>query len=409
MKTGYKKAILVIGAGFGDEGKGLATDYFCRKNEEPLVIRFNGGHQAGHTVVDPNGFRHVFSNFGAGTLAGAPTYWSKYCTVSPGSIVEEHKALVSYYPKLYIDNLCPVVTHYDVYYNRLSEQKNQHGSCGLGFGATVKRHTETPYKLFAGDLVYPFVVEQKLKSIRQHYEQLGSVHATSYDYDTEDKRFFEAINAFKPLVTFVSEEDIMSSDFFNFSTYIFEGAQGILLDMDHGFFPHVTRSNTTSKNAMKIINRRLKKVLKDRNIETYYITRCYQTRHGNGPMSNESKPIDLKNNEEETNVFNAFQGQFKTGILDLDLLHYAVNIDKLYSSNLIHKNLFITCLDQIVSPYSNTPILMTEKGEKIYKDYLQIAKQLKLNKDRGLNECTLFSFGPTSRTVKKYSQVLVDL
>ncbi|MEM9930725.1 MAG: adenylosuccinate synthetase, partial [Bacteroidota bacterium] len=86
---------IVLGLAFGDEGKGVTTDYLCRQAERPLVIRFSGGHQAGHTVVSPQGRRHVFSNFGAGTLAGAPTFWSKYCTFHPVGYANEHESLLA--------------------------------------------------------------------------------------------------------------------------------------------------------------------------------------------------------------------------------------------------------------------------------------------------------------------------
>ena len=73
---------IVIGAGFGDEGKGNMVNYLCKNSEKPLVIRFNGGHQMGHMCV-VNEMRHIFSNFGSGSLVGAPTYISEYCTVDP--------------------------------------------------------------------------------------------------------------------------------------------------------------------------------------------------------------------------------------------------------------------------------------------------------------------------------------
>jgi adenylosuccinate synthase len=68
------------------------------------VIRFSGGHQAGHTVVTDD-TRHVFSNFGSGTLRGVPTYWSKFCTVEPIGLLNELDALKikGYNPILYID------------------------------------------------------------------------------------------------------------------------------------------------------------------------------------------------------------------------------------------------------------------------------------------------------------------
>lgn len=76
-------AIAVIGAGFGDEGKGLMTDYCCQRPKYTTVVRFNGGAQAGHTVVTPDGRRHVFSHFGSGTLRGAATFLSRFFICNP--------------------------------------------------------------------------------------------------------------------------------------------------------------------------------------------------------------------------------------------------------------------------------------------------------------------------------------
>lgn len=101
----------VIGLGFGDEGKGLFTDYLCSQSANPLVVRFSGGQQAGHTVVR-DGIRHVFSNFCAGALQGAPSYFSKFCTIDPIGIVNELTVLLDkgVEPLLFIDTNCPVTT-----------------------------------------------------------------------------------------------------------------------------------------------------------------------------------------------------------------------------------------------------------------------------------------------------------
>ena len=89
-----------------------------------MVIRFNGGHQAGHTVVH-EGQRHVFSSFGAGTLQGVPTYFNKDCTIFPRAIVNEHNSLGEYgtvpAPILYVHPLCPVTTPFDIQSNKLDE------------------------------------------------------------------------------------------------------------------------------------------------------------------------------------------------------------------------------------------------------------------------------------------------
>ena len=143
----------VIGLQFGDEGKGSMVSYLCSQSRNPLVVRFNGGHQAGHTVLY-NGIRHTFSSFGSGTLQGVPTYWSKYCTFYPLAAYNEYLKLQTLgikKPILYVDPLCPVTTPYDCFSNFLDEKENNHGSVGVGFGSTIKRH-ESHYKLYFQDL-----------------------------------------------------------------------------------------------------------------------------------------------------------------------------------------------------------------------------------------------------------------
>jgi len=88
--------------------------------------------------------------------------------------------------------------------------------------------------------------------------------------------------------------------------------------------------------------------LRGDDIQLYYITRCYQTRHGEGWMSNKDE-IKLINNSEEINKFNDWQKDFKIGELDYDLLNYALSIDDIYMSNFeggFKRNLVVTCLDQ---------------------------------------------------------------
>ena len=92
MKWSYKDAYAVIGLGFGDEGKGLTVNHLANKLDNPLVIRYSGGQQAGHTVIK-DGYKHTFSNFGSGTLSGAPTYWSKYCSFDPVGFAKEYNKL----------------------------------------------------------------------------------------------------------------------------------------------------------------------------------------------------------------------------------------------------------------------------------------------------------------------------
>ena len=101
-----RTASVVVGAGYGDEGKGLATDWLCARHEaDVLAVRFNGGAQAGHTVQTPDGQRHVFSHFASGTLAGADTYLSRYFVCHPMLFTQEREALreKGFRPRVAID------------------------------------------------------------------------------------------------------------------------------------------------------------------------------------------------------------------------------------------------------------------------------------------------------------------
>jgi adenylosuccinate synthase len=324
---------IVIGAGFGDEGKVLLTSYLVSHSIRPFVIRFNGGHQAGHTVVY-NDKRHVFSNFGSGTLQYAPSYFSQYCTVHPSAILRERAALSKWFfdPLLYIDPLCMVTTPYDILFNGITERKNRHGSCGVGFGQTIKRN-EDYYKLHAMDLKYPTILKEKLKAIESYYD------SKLFKFERLNLNIDSFINECEQLLDHV---EIDRPNFEGYTDLVFEGAQGILLDMDFGFFPNVTRSNTTSKNAISLIQSFGYSL---ENVEIYYASRVYQTRHGNGFMSNEGG-LDLINNKDETNITNEYQGKFRTGALDVDLLNYAFEADNNFSKGL-SKNILFTCFDQI--------------------------------------------------------------
>ena len=338
---------IVVGLNYGDEGKGLATSFLCSQRTpapdvKPLVVRFNGGHQAGHTVVH-NGKRHVFSSFGSGTLQDVPTYWSAYCTFYPTAFLNEYKALPldNIEPVIYVNPLCPVTTPFDIEFNRNTEKSLKHGSVGVGFGATIQRQ-ENYYKLFVQDLFYESVLVAKLKNIAHYY------HVTNVDDQIE--YFLDEVRAVKKLIR-ISDDSIMQK---RWHMPIFEGAQGILLDMDCGFFPNVTRSNTTSRNALSLFP----------SDEIYYVTRSYLTRHGNGYLPDEKK-LNLVNNEKETNKSHDYQGEFRTAELNVELLNYALMCDNHFSGKL-KKNLIITCTDQFSIDVHELLSKLTQNFNKVY-------------------------------------------
>lgn len=361
------KGLIVVGLAWGDEGKGLTTSYLCTQTPNPkkIVIRFSGGQQAGHTVIH-NDIKHIHSNFGSGTLNGVPSYFSEHCTIYPVTIANETKVLNNkgIFPELYVHPLAKVTTCYDVMYNKIMERKRGHGSCGLGIGATMKRNIETGYKLNAIDLSIPKLRNEKLKGIYDYYCSILSgddLNVFKNEGYQEEVKFFGSLKSL----------EIRNYDFLRgFDDLIFEGSQGILLDMDHGIFPNVTYANTTSKNAIEIC-----KKLSITDINIYYITRCYQTRHGNGWMSN-TESIDLINTEEEINVYNEWQTNFRIGEIDYELLKYSLDVDSIYTDGINYNtNLVVTCLDQIPD-FEFKYELLDRQFDEIYNSYSPISRMM---------------------------------
>ncbi len=325
------KAHIVIGMGYGDEGKGITTDYLASQYPDSVVIRHSGGQQAGHTVIKDD-LKHIHSNFGSGSLRGIPTYFTEHTTVYPTTIYREWNKLLEkgLYPQLIIHPLASITTPFDVFANRQDTANLADGTCGLGIGKTMHRNHNTPYKLYAVDLLNHDMLQQKLAAIGKYYGFQDVPHYM--EADMED--FMLSLHEF-PFQ--IEGYDYLKKKFHHL---IFEGSQGVLLDMDHGIFPNVTYANTTSKNAHDVCDK-----LGIEWREVYYVTRAYHTRHGAGYFPNPS--IELTNNEEEINVNNQWQKEFKVGQLDYNLLNYAIEVDSIYCPESTLFNLVVTCCDQV--------------------------------------------------------------
>jgi adenylosuccinate synthase len=321
----------VIGLGFGDEGKGIVTDYLCSLAKNPIVRRFSGGPQAGHTVV-LDGVKHVFSHYGSGALRGCDTEWAVECPMDPLALLNERSVLIAkgVKPRIFISMYSPVITPFEQAYNRQISHETGHGTCGIGFGDTIQREEDHHHIQFR-DLFDPAILKIKLDLLSKYYNILSGP-------DLDD--FYKACD----IITSGEVDVNFLNDmiYFNQDQVIFEGSQGLLLDQDIGFFPHVTRSNTGLKNIYD----------KNHIHEVFLVTRAYQTRHGNGPMTNEDLPHNIKSNPEETNKGNFWQGELRISLLDLDLLSYAIDRETLCTR--YPHNLVITCMDHIENEYRFT-------------------------------------------------------
>lgn len=351
-----KNIKVIIGSNFGDEGKGLMTDYFSSKLKDGIVVRFCGGSQAGHTVTTPDHKRHVFGHIGAGAFSGLPTYLSSFFIVNPMTFNKEFSELSKLIkvPTTYVDPNCIVTTPYDMMINQISEiirGKSKHGSCGLGINETIERNlVEEGLGFTVKDLLNEHELRNKLIYIRDTYinkrlnkleiEEVPDRYKVLLDNDNIIENYILDVKLFLNTVK-ITNINIIS----NYNSIIFEGSQGLLLDQSHEYFPYVTRSNTGIKNVIELIKQM---DYEHEQIEVVYITRAYLTRHGAGPFMTELPNKPYEKIEDLTNIPNPYQGTLRFGLLDVDLLEKTIKKD-LYNTDGLNCNikLAITCLDQL--------------------------------------------------------------
>lgn len=331
------KVKVVIGANYGDEGKGLATDYFSKQakenGKESLNVLFNGSCQRGHTVELPNGKRHVFHHLGSGTLQGADTYFDRNFIVNPIFFVNEYielqKKKICYAPKVYIHSDCRLATPFDSIINQiveLSRGDNRHGSCGFGVWETQKRYENKMWNIPYGKFMFAprWIKKHYLSLVAQKYvperlKEYGIINIpTNYQKYISDKTFIDnLIDRYLydlDLMHQICELATFKEIQLKYNYIIFEGAQGLMLDEDNVTeYPNVTASSTTPIIPLRLIKGY------NYDVEVCYITRSYLTRHGAGKFPQECKKEEINPAiEDKTNLYNSSQGHIRYGKLDID-------------------------------------------------------------------------------------------
>ena len=355
MSNPYCRA--VIGKNFGDEGKGLATNFFCKEYSSNLVVRHNGGAQSGHTVETPDK-RFVFHELSSGSLQGADTFWAK--TYHPdlyklSEEVNDFKALNNTVPGIYGDaNSCMTIID-DVLINmglEVMRGNSRHGSCGMGIYECELR-TAAGFKITVGDclsLMHKDLVNKVLE-IRDNYTYK---HLNDLGLNKDNMgEYYELLKDKNVLCNYLEQmlrncellEPVVNVSrlFNNYGQVLFEGGQGLLLDENlEEFLPNVTGSKTGLNNPLLICEEADIKL-----DEAVYVTRSYITRHGNGrlPYESSKEELGLKSGD-LTNIPNEWQGELRYaphGSKD-EFLKY-VNNDFSLCSYPAKKTLFITHLD----------------------------------------------------------------
>lgn len=322
------RATAVIGANLGDEGKGRTVDAIS--DPSTLVVRFNGGSQAGHTV-EVQSTRHVFSHFGSGTLAGAATALSRFFVCEPISFVNEWEELrqKGISPSAIVDPLAPITTPYEVAINRALERSRgagRHGSVGVGFGETIEREEwGVTFQKHGWEGARDFALTR--------VKELGLPPEIVYEADKARPTWLAAWSFMCKHITVADVAEKLRTA----SSVVFEGAQGLLLDQDSCCFPHVTRSKTGVTNV-----RILAKEAGIDELKVIYVTRSYLTRHGAGYLPGEDPNFSFP---DKTNVHREFQGSLRFAPLLLDALRHRIKEDASLAPE-AEVALSVTCLDQ---------------------------------------------------------------
>lgn len=318
---------IVVDLGYGDAGKGSVVDWLARTRPVHTVVRYNGGAQAAHNVITPDGRHHTFSQFGSASFVpGVRTHLSRFMLVEPIALAAEARHLGSVgvidgLERLSASGDALVTTPFHRMANRAREiarGADRHGSCGVGVGETMRLSLDHPDAgaLRVSDLGTPRAID-RLRSIRDLLvDELGSAVLDGVPRVDDLAALYRA---FVSRVRVVDDASAIRRASHR-GEIVFEGAQGVLLDEWRGFHPYTTWSTTTTDNALVLA---AEAGLAD--VERLGVVRAYQTRHGAGPFVTEDPALAARLPEWHNETGN-WQGAFRVGHLDLVALDYALQV-----------------------------------------------------------------------------------
>ena len=372
------KSLVVIGAQWGDEGKGKIIDILTEKAD--LVVRFQGGHNAGHTLVI-DGEKTVLHLIPSGIFNDAKCLIGNGVVLHLPTIIKEIEYLeskgIDVQSKLMISSQCPLILPSHIAIDEAREKslgKNAIGTTGRGIGPVyedkVARRAVHVMDLFEEDLF-----RSKLTSLTTYHNFLLEKLYESEGTDLEGtcKDWMNYFNKIKNLI--VDSSEIVNNLKSQGSNILFEGAQGSMLDIDQGTYPFVTSSNTLSGAAS------LGSGSGPLDIDGVLgITKAYATRVGSGPFPTEIEDDYGKHMAKVGVEFGATTGRpRRCGWLDLVALRKAVNINSI-SHLCITKIDVLDGLDKILvaeeykiddKSYDTLPAMSQNRFDSIVPNYTE--------------------------------------
>lgn len=332
------QAVVIIGVQWGDEGKGKIVDYYASGAD--LVARFQGGNNAGHTLV-VDGKKTILHLIPSGVLhPHAKCFIGSGVVVDPENFLHEIDVLAkagikNLEERIYLSDRCHLIVDYHKHLDAARESKRA-GKIG-----TTKRGIGPAYEdrasrrgLRVADLYNETAFEEKLKEnlaeknfLLREYYGVEPVSMESFM-----AKYREIARRLKPFVRDVSAELFQAID--DGKKILYEGAQGVLLDVDYGTYPYVTSSQTLPSQAALGLGARVPK-------DTLFVgvIKAYSTRVGEGPFPTELKDAFGDQLRESGSEYGATTGRpRRCGWLDLVAVKYAIQVSGI-------KNIAITKAD----------------------------------------------------------------
>ena len=335
------KSVVVVGAQWGDEGKGKVVDYLAGSFD--YIARCAGGHNAGHTVIF-NGDRFVLQLIPCGILRPA-----RHAVIGAGVVVDPEalvneiqmlaKAGIDVSGRLHVSNRAHLIFPYHRELERAAEAArgaNKIGTTSRGIGPAYEDKMARR-GLRMCDLLDPPAFREKAARVVAEKNRLAKgAYGADIDFSHEVEQTLRLGERIRAYITDTSA--LLNSAMDGGHSVLFEGAQGTMLDIDHGTYPYVTSSNATSGGAATGLGVPPTKISAVLNV-----SKAYTTRVGSGPFPTEMPDLEAKEVRERGKEFGAVTGRpRRCGWLDLMVLRYAKMINGMDSLVITKLDVFDT-------------------------------------------------------------------
>lgn len=338
------QCVVVVGAQWGDEGKGKLVDVLAERAD--LVVRYQGGANAGHTVHTAAG-EFVLHQIPSGILQGAVCLIGNGVALDPETLFTEMDALVSrgvkLEHKLFVSDRAHLTLPFHKLLDQARERREQIGTTGRGIGPTYEdKYGRRGVRV--GDL-------RSLARAQEHVaarvlaanEMLGLLGGSERADPAAHRALLEQL-APRLLPLAVDAGRIVHDTLRRGEAVLLEGAQGALLDVDHGTYPYVTSSNTTAGGAA--VGAGIGPTAID---AVLGVVKAYTTRVGNGPLPTEAAPVQAERIRQLGGEFGATTGRpRRCGWFDAVVVRYAVRVNGL-------TGLAVTKLD-VLDTFAEIPV-----------------------------------------------------